>query len=241
MSTEENIHQGHRRRLIDKFSGSFEHFADHEILEAMLFYVLPRIDTNPLAHRLLKVFGSLANVFSAKKNELLAIDGVGEKTAEFLTVVGSALSRANKTKPGAELNTTEKMLAEVYKEFECLTTESCLVLLLDKNYRKIIQLSFNCSNIDKVSVDLNQLVDAIVAFKPVYAVLVHNHTSGGCLPSENDDKSTKKIYVLCALHGVNLVEHMIIYGKSYYSYYGDGKLKAIKEEVALEKLLDVGE
>lgn len=52
-------------------------FEEHQVLELLLFFALPRKDTNPIAHRLLKKFGSIAGVFNAPLSELQSVEGVG--------------------------------------------------------------------------------------------------------------------------------------------------------------------
>ena len=78
MSTENNIHKNHRERLRERaINSGFQDFHDHQVLELLLFYALPRIDTNDLAHSLIERFGSLEGVFKADRNELLSVSGVG--------------------------------------------------------------------------------------------------------------------------------------------------------------------
>lgn len=64
--TMDGIHEGHRARMKKKLLENGERsLADHELLEVLLYYAIPRRDTNELAHRLLKQFGSLRGVLSA--------------------------------------------------------------------------------------------------------------------------------------------------------------------------------
>ena len=75
----ENLHEGHRKRMKERFIKSgLDDFAPHNILELLLFYSIPRGDTNPVAHRLIDTFGSLSGVFDATPEELAKVDGVGE-------------------------------------------------------------------------------------------------------------------------------------------------------------------
>ena len=65
------IHEGHRQRLLRRFlEEGLEHFEPHNKLELLLFYAIPRRDTNEIAHRLLKTFGSFSAVLDAPLEEL---------------------------------------------------------------------------------------------------------------------------------------------------------------------------
>ena len=89
------LHDGHRARKKEQFRRQgLDGFADHEVLELLLYYAIPRKDTNELAHRLLQKFGSLQNVFSAPLEELAKVDGVGESAALFLTLLPQVQKRA---------------------------------------------------------------------------------------------------------------------------------------------------
>ena len=86
----DNIHKGHRQRMKKVYmSHGFDTFAPHEVLEFLLYFVIPYSDTNPLAHRLIDRFKSLRGVLEAEKDELCAVEGVGESTAIFLKSVAS--------------------------------------------------------------------------------------------------------------------------------------------------------
>lgn len=83
------LHKNHRARLRGRYqSEGLDGFEDHMILELLLFQAIPRVDTNPIGHRLLERFGSLENVFSASVEDLCGVEGVGPKTAEMLKSVG---------------------------------------------------------------------------------------------------------------------------------------------------------
>ena len=89
------LHDGHRARKKEQFRRhGLDGFADHEVLELLLYYAIPRRDTNETAHRLLQKFGSLQNVFSAEAEELARVEGVGESAALFLTLLPAVQKRA---------------------------------------------------------------------------------------------------------------------------------------------------
>ena len=89
---ERNPHQGHRRRMLDKF-GRFgvDAFADHELLEVLLYYTIRQGDTNPIAHALMQHFGSLHAVLEATADQLCEVEGVGSRTAEYLSLISASM------------------------------------------------------------------------------------------------------------------------------------------------------
>ena len=105
------VHDGHRQRKKEQFrTHGLDAFADHEVLELLLYYAIPRRDTNPVAHRLMERFGSLDGVFSATVEELEEVEGMGENAATLLAL-WMPLYRRVRTKPTAKeviLNSTEQ-------------------------------------------------------------------------------------------------------------------------------------
>ena len=82
------VHEGHRARKKEQFRAhGLDAFADHEVLELLLYYAVPRQDTNPIAHRLMQKFGSLEAVFSADRETLEEVEGVGENASTLLTLM----------------------------------------------------------------------------------------------------------------------------------------------------------
>ena len=92
----ENIHAGHRERLRKRFDAvGAKGFEEHTFLELLLFYVIPRKDTNPIAHELLRRFGSLEKVLSASAQELMQVEDIGQNAARYLTMLGTLPSFLN--------------------------------------------------------------------------------------------------------------------------------------------------
>lgn len=239
MGEEKNLHAGHRARAVELLLNNASALTDHQILEVLLFYVVPRIDTNPLAHRLIKIFGDLNGVFSASKEQLSAIEGVGEKVSAFIVAMGEVFKRAErKREKQVDFSTPQKT-----KEFlvNLLGYERCekfVALLLDKRYSLIAKVEFTDNEKHKVSAEIPELVSALNVYKPHYVILAHNHTSSSCLPTREDDHSTKKINLLCQLNGVNLVDHLIVAGERTFSYKAEGLIEKYKQQTDLEKLFN---
>ena len=81
-------HAGHRERLRKRYAeNGFAGFAEHEILELLLTFAIPRVNTNPQAHRLIDRFGSLTGVLEADQKELQAVEGIGPQAATLLSMM----------------------------------------------------------------------------------------------------------------------------------------------------------
>lgn len=240
MEQRENVHAGHRERMFKKLSTHPEFFLEHEVLEVLLYYAQPRKDTNPLAHALIHRFGSLERVLGATKEELELVDGVGEKVSNLILAVGQALKLATKNgKKVKRLEAFGKVKEEVENIFCGKALESFVVLFLDKNHIKISMLEFTDENKFEVSADIPELSKAIAVYKPCYAIVAHNHPSGVANPSAEDDLATKKINLLCEIHGVTLLDHVIYAGGECYSYHKMRRMEFIKYEADINKLMSL--
>ena len=81
------IHDGHRENLRRRFlTAGAESLLPHELLELLLFYAIPRRDTNALAHTLLSRYGSLSAIFSAPVEDLTTVEGIGENAADAVAL-----------------------------------------------------------------------------------------------------------------------------------------------------------
>lgn len=238
MSERENIHAGHRERMLKKLIDNSDNLLDYEVLEILLFSMLPRVNTNPIAHKLINTFGGIRNVLSASVTELCAVNGIGEKTARQIRVLGVLFERVLREKnSNTRLTCFDVVKKEVFELFENQVEEKFYLFLLDANYKKISVFDFCNDNSTSVNAEVTDIAKAFALYKPKHAIIAHNHTSGLIEPSENDDLSTKKINLLCMAHGVNLADHVIYSNGSVFSYSREGRLDEIKKKADLNALL----
>ena len=240
MKKGEDLHAGHRERLYNKFLANADAFSDHELLELMLFYFIPRKNTNEIAHRLLRAFGSLDKVFSAKVEELKSVDGIGEKTACAIALNGKFLNAIKGREQIKPLMSNAGSVKEVLvKHFKGEPFETFILYLLDRRYKVITSIEFCDKEREKVSADIPEIAKAFALHKPSFAIIAHNHPGGDVEPSHMDDITTKKINLLCCAHSVRLVDHFIVSpDEDVYSYNGDGRLDEIKKVADLNYILN---
>jgi DNA repair protein RadC len=224
--------------MIEKFLNNPQSFSDHELLEVLLFYAIPRRNTNEIAHRLLRTFGSLEKVFNADKQMLKSVDGVGDKVAAEIMLVSRLINVIH------EKQTTPTRIAnfgELYKYIQKLfenvkKVEKFNMVLLSSEFKVLTCVDFTDNIASSVSVEIPELVNAFVIHKPKYLIISHNHVSGDPKPSESDDVMTMRVNILCALHGVKLFDHLIV-GKTLYSYRDKGDLDRLMVKADIHSIL----
>ena len=225
--------------MYNKLLSGADNMLDHELLEVLLFSVIPRKDTNPLAHKILRTFGTIDKVFKATPAELMSVEGVGEKTAIFLAVVGKIfnLTIQNNSSASTAMFSFANNKNDIIKDFSGLYEEKFILYLLDGHFRRITAISFESNSMYEVKGNIPEIANAFAINKPTYAIMAHNHPSGSLLPSKSDDEATAKMNLLCALHGIGLVDHIIVTKNDAVSYFLLGKLSEIKEQCNLDSII----
>lgn len=221
------MHAGHRAKMLDKFYKNPNAFQEHELLEMLLFSFIPRKNTNDVAHLLLNRFGNLKELFSASPEEVASVRGIGQKTATAVCLLGKIFNEIRKNEK--EEATIKWDTLKNYKQylidyFKPLITEKFLFIALDKNYKKLSTSSFEEDKSSSVTAEIPAICWSIARSNPKFAIVAHNHPSGSCLPSEQDDKATAQIGMLCYLHNVTLLDHVIITKEDVYSYRLENRL-----------------
>ena len=239
MNERKPVHSGHRERMKEKLVNFPESLSDHELLEILTYYSIPRRDTNVTAHELLSVLGDLNGVFSAKKEELTFIQGVGDNTAVLIRLVAELARRIkegeNKAKEYYGFNEYRQEIADYFKDKRA--TEEFIVVMFDKNHKKVGQISFNCDEEYEVSIDTNKLNDAFLRYSPKFLILAHNHTSGNAEPSEKDKDATTDVLLFAKIHGAKVLDHIIVAGEKMYSFFREDALKDAVTDKEVRRIL----
>lgn len=237
MKDNDNLHLGHRERMVQKILSAPDGILDHELLEVLLYSSLPRIDTNAIAHKLIQMFGSIEGVFSASIDKLRSVKGIGEKTAANIYVIGVIARKINFNNAKKAKNSLEALKKDLINYFANETTEKSIIMLFDEKFVVLTTLVYKGASRTTSSCDVSEVVNAIALHKPKYALLAHNHLSGALVPSTQDDYTTKKINLVCDLNGVNFVDHVIVAKDKFFSYRTEGRLDYIKEHANLESVI----
>lgn len=208
----DNVHQGHRERVRNKFlQNGLDNFEKHEILEFLLFYCVPMKNTSVLAHKLIDSFGSLSAVFDAPFDALVDF-GLTQTQATFLKLVPD-ISRVY---IDDKHNSTDKVVDyktlgdRILHKFIGRETEQVLLMLLDAKGKEVFCGIISKGSINNTDIPVRKIVDFALRYNAKSAVIAHNHPSGIALPSVDDLQATSNVNSALKLIGVRLLDHYIV-------------------------------
>ena len=220
------VHDGHRQRLKSRFlTQGLTGFEDHNILELLLFYSIPRSDTNEIAHHLLAEFKTLSGVFDAPVEELCKIKGVSTHTATLIKLIPEMMSvyHTDKTKDTKIVTSTSEAGRFFIPRFYGKKNEEVHVLLLDDKKKVIRCDKLFEGTVNSTPITVKKVVAAAVNSNATGVVLAHNHPGGVALPSQRDIRATEKIYKALKLINVELCDHIIIADDDFVSLADSGE------------------
>lgn len=221
-------HDGHRERLRERFSREgLDGFTEVQVLELLLFYCIPRRDTNPIAHALLERFGSLTQVLEAPASELEKVPGMGRSAALFLNLVPevSRYYQVNKVGQNTVLNTIEKCGCYLMPFFVGRRNETVYMLCLDAKCKLLCCTEISEGSVNSASVSPRKAVEVALAANATTVVLAHNHPSGLAVPSSEDIYTTRRIAAALEVVDVLLADHLIIVDDDFVSLAQSGQYR----------------
>lgn len=218
------LHDGHRQRLIQRFlEEDLDNFEPHNVLELLLFYAIPRKDTNELAHVLIDTFGSLKGVFDAPYEELIKVAGIGPNTAALLKLVPSLTRTYYSSDARSVILDTSEKSGEYFLPYYIGQTEEVVRLAcLDAGGKVISNQILHRGSANAAEVNLRKIVNIALRNNAMGVILAHNHPGGLPLPSEEDVATTKSIREALMPMGILLMDHIIVAGQDYVSMARSG-------------------
>ena len=222
-----NLHAGHRQRVKARYlSEGLDAFEDHQVLELLLFYAVPRKDTNELAHRMIKEFGSLAGLFEADPKDIARRCGVSENTAILVSLIPSLSRRYFLNKWGEKpiINSSSKAGEYAISLLAGRIYEAFYVICLDSQNRVNHADLVHEGTINEAVVYPRLIVETALRHQANSVILAHNHPGGSTRPSAADISVTKKIVTALESISIKVLDHIIVAGDRYVSFAEKGLL-----------------
>ncbi len=223
--------EGHRSRLRERFlNGGLAGFHDHEILELLLTFAIPRKDVKPIAKELLKKFGNnLASVLDAPVEALqLEVNGIGKSAAVLISLVPRLFEsyRLSRTSHQETFGSTRGAVAYLCARLGTRRNEIFCVLALDSQNRLIAVEEVQRGSVNRTAVFPRLVAEASLKHRATAVILAHNHPGGIPTPSEADRQLTKKLKNMLADLDIVVHDHIIVAGQDqYYSFAENGGLQ----------------
>lgn len=226
--TPAHVHHGHRERLRARFlEEGLDGFQDHQVLELLLFHVIARGDTNPIAHRLMQRFGSLSAVLEADPKDIASVEGVGTRGAAFLSLVPQITRRYfhdRVSRDNPKLANSEAVTDYVAPLMAGRPEEVFYVLCLDTHCRVLYPALIGQGTVKEAHVEPRHVVEEALRHRASSVVLAHNHPGGAARPSNADHRLTALLVQVLGAMGIPVLDHVIVAGDQTYSFAREGVL-----------------
>lgn len=217
----ENVHSGHRRRmreLVDRVG--LENLNEVQALEFTLSYVFPRKDTNEIAHRLIKKFGSFSKVLEAPEKELATVEEVGKDTAKMISQFLHIFKyyRKSKNENVKTIKCIKDLAIYFYNLLIDKSKEECYALAINAKDEIVAIKKIGSGEKNLVTIEKRDLADFAFTNNATKIAIAHNHPSSTCAPSRSDDEYTVILKNWLNAIGVELVDHIIIGTDGAFSF-----------------------
>jgi len=216
-----NPHANHRQRIRKRYRAQgLDNFAEHEVLELLLYYCYPRCDTNEIAHSMLKEFGSLHNLFEADVETLMTTLNCTENIAVLINLIPAMANRYFRSKWGAGVIINDAKIAGQFAIdlFVGQTVEKFYVFCLDKKLKLINTVLISEGTLDESAAYPREVIRAAIKNNATAIIMAHNHPSASLHPSLNDIEATRRIAEGAEIIGLDVIDHIIVAGDTYYSF-----------------------
>ncbi|WZL78971.1 DNA repair protein RadC [Eubacteriales bacterium mix99] len=219
------MHEGHRERLKKRFlSEGIDGFNQHQVLEMLLFFTIPRRDTNPLAHELIDRYGSLSGVLEADPEDLKKVPGIGPNTAALLSFIPSLCRRYmnDKWKERPRLSSSARAGDYAATLFYGRLYEAFYVICLNTRNEVLYADLVHEGTIDSAPVYPRLIVETALKHQANGIILAHNHPGGSMQPSSADLDATRRIKSACDAISIQVMDHIIVAGTRHFSFADHG-------------------
>ncbi|MBR2433249.1 MAG: hypothetical protein IKB21_01420 [Clostridia bacterium] len=228
MKTEEKTkvdHSNHRQRLYNTIQRVGLDKANNYIaLEFILTLVLPRVDTNPIAHKLIDKFGDIPSVLDASAEDLAKIPGMGPNSARLLSMFPDIIDRylQDKQRRTCILNSREAVVAYCKTLLGNKPNEELYAICMNRAYKVLRVELLAKGTVNELLISMQEFLRKMISIKNnYYVVLTHSHPDSNCQPSREDRIATTRFKENLEGVGLVLLDHFIIGPNGYYCVQED--------------------
>lgn len=229
MEEKKNVHAGHRQRMKEMFlKNGFEGFSEHQILEMILFFGYPRIDTNEIAHNLINRFGGLCGVFDASIEDLVSVGEISLNSAVLIKMIPLSMRAYNMSQTEHSVFDNTDKLCELFKGCFSGDEKECFYVAAFDDELRLVRNTIVCTGGPSCApVDMRRLAEIVLRSGTSLVAVAHNHPKGSCQPSDTDVMATRRIAAFLSSFGVCLLDHIVVGRDGAASMRKSGMLPSI--------------
>lgn len=229
MENKKQPHEGHRQRMWQKY---LEHgigiFEEHELLEMLLFVMIPRVNTNEISHELINRFGSLKDVLDTPFNDLQKVAGIGKNSAIQMKFIGDVAEYVNRKKHDAvKFDSSSVIIDYCIDHYKNESNECVSYFLLDDKLTLIYKDNIEINKPNETDIDYGIIIKQVVKFECHNIVLAHNHPEGSVYASNVDITTTRTLASLLKVIDVKIIDHIVVQGNTGYSMRRSGETSGL--------------
>ncbi len=218
---EKSDNHGHRERLRERFCQvGIGGLHDYEMFELLLSFVIPRRDLKPLGKALIKKFKTPSGVLSASLDELTAVRGIGEHSAILISLVNELCveALAEKIFNHDVLSSPSAVRDFCRMKLGGNKREAFMVIFLNPKNHVICYQVLQLGTVDHATIYPREIATAALRHLATGIILIHNHPSGECTPSQADLKITESVVEAAKAIEVKVLDHLIVSRSNYLSF-----------------------
>ena len=201
--------------------------SDSELLAILIGSGSTKESAVSLMQRILADCGNNLNTLGKMSlHELMRYNGIGE--AKAVTILAACeLGKRRHATPAAvrpDLGSASAAYDYMLPKMQDLDVEEAWVLLMNQRFHLIKAVRLSHGGLSETAVDVRIVMREAILAGSTVLTLCHNHPSGNCRPSDDDDRLTQKIRKACETMRIYMADHLIVTDGCYYSYAEEGRL-----------------
>jgi DNA repair protein RadC len=203
---------GHRGRLRERFlEGGASGFHDYELIEYLLTLTIPRVDTKPLAKRLIDDFGGIGALLGASADSLRR-EGLTDAAIGALKIAEATALRMLETRIEGRpvLSSWDALGDYLHATMAHRRTEEVRILFLNAKNMLLANEALWQGSVDEASVHVREVIARAIALGATALIIVHNHPSGDPTPSSQDIRLTRDLVEAGRHMKVTVHDHVIV-------------------------------
>ena len=212
MADQPSVSSGHRARLRQRlFDGGPKALLDHELVEYLLALTIPRVDTKPLAKRLIDQFGGVGPLLVSDA-EALRREGLSDAAIGALRIAEATALRLLETRVEGRpvLSSWDALGDYLQAAMAHSNVEEVRVLFLNARNMLLANEAMWRGSVDEASVHVREVISRAIALGATAIIIVHNHPSGDPSPSQQDIRLTRDLIEAGRHMKVTVHDHVIV-------------------------------